>query len=124
MDTGTPDGKHTWRGPLVRFLVVTAIMLPDFTFAESVDTPMGDVFCTVAVWVSSNTGKGLATLAISITGSGALLGKVAWSAVILVGIGVAVIFGAAAVVDGLNPRAATVTCDPIIIITGRAPSRS
>lgn len=66
---------------------------------------MGNVLCTVKSWFTGNTGKGLATIAITVIGIGALLGKVSWGMAIIVGIGVAIVFGAAGIVDALNAGA-------------------
>ncbi|MCE2927155.1 MAG: TrbC/VirB2 family protein, partial [Rickettsiales bacterium] len=71
------------------------------------DTPMGKVLCTVVGWFIGNTGKGLATIAITVIGIGALLGKVSWGMAIIVGVGVAIVFGAAGIVDAMNAGAGT-----------------
>ncbi len=63
---------------------------------------MGTVLCTVTGWFTGNTGQGLATIAITVIGIGALLGKVSWGMAIIVGIGVAVIFGASEIVTQLG----------------------
>lgn len=83
-------------------LTAVVIMLPELAFATDMDTPMGNVLCTVVKWFTGNTGKGLATIAITIIGIGALLGKVSWGMAIIVGIGVAIVFGAAGLVDAMN----------------------
>ncbi len=45
-------------------LLVAAIVvaIPDLTMAS--DTPMGNLLCTVGLWFTGNTGKGLATIAL------------------------------------------------------------
>ena len=100
-------------------LTVAIIAAPDFAFATagSNNTPMGNVLCTVAGWFTGNTGKGLATIAITVIGIGALLGKVSWGMAMIVGIGVAIVFGAAGIVSsmgagvsGLNTSAGSSTC--------------
>jgi type IV secretion system protein VirB2 len=63
---------------------------------------MGNVLCTVVRWFTGNTGKGLATIAITIIGIGALLGKVSWGMAMIVGIGVAIVFGAAQLVNTMG----------------------
>jgi type IV secretion system protein VirB2 len=87
---------------MMTLLSAVIIMLPDFAFAGGTDTPMGRVLCTVVDWFTGNTGKGLATIAITIIGIGALLGKVSWGMAIIVGIGVAIVFGAAGLVNAMN----------------------
>jgi len=96
-----------WQVCLMFVLSAAVIMLPDFALATN--TPMGKVLCTVVAWFTGNTGKGLATIAVTIIGIGALLGKVSWGMAIIVGIGVAIVFGAAGLVDAMNAGAGT-TC--------------
>ena len=74
---------------------------------SGVKTPMGNVLCTVVNWFTGNTGKGLATIAVTIIGIGALLGKVSWGMAMIVGIGVAIVFGAAGLVDAIGAGAGT-----------------
>lgn len=50
--------------------------------------------CEVVNWFIGPVGTAIATLAIIIIGVGALMGKVSWGMAIIVGLGVAVIFGA------------------------------
>ncbi len=90
-----------WQACLFVCLSAVIIMMPDFAFAGA-NTPMGNVLCEVVGWFTGNTGKGLATIAITVIGIGALLGKVSWGMAIIVGIGVAIIFGAAGIVNSLN----------------------
>jgi len=101
MKTQTRDLSISWQICLMVCLSTVAIMLPDFAFAQGVNTPMGAVLCTVQAWFTGNTGKGLATIAITIIGVGALLGKVSWGMAMIVGIGVAIVFGAVGLVDAM-----------------------
>lgn len=78
------------------------VMMPDFAFAAASNTPMGNVLCTVANWFTGNTGKGLSTIAVTVIGIGALLGKVSWGMAMIVGIGVAIVFGAASIVTAMG----------------------
>lgn len=96
-----------WQICLMISLSILVIMLPDFAFAQvadNKDTPMGYVLCTVATWFLGNTGKGLAVIAITIIGIGALLGRVSWGMAILVGIGVAIVFGAPGIVATMGAQ--------------------
>ncbi len=104
MKTQTKDLSLTWQACLMVMLSAVVIMMPDFADAQIVarNTPMGNVMCTVVGWFTGNTGKGLATIAITIIGIGALLGKVSWGMAIIVGVGVAVVFGAAGIVDNMG----------------------
>lgn len=100
MKTQTKDLSMSWQVCLMIMLSAVIVMMPDFAFAGAVtnNTPMGNVLCTVVGWFTGNTGKGLATIAITVIGIGALLGKVSWGMAIIVGIGVAIVFGAAGIV--------------------------
>ena len=64
--------------------------------------PIGSMLCGVVSWFTGPIGSGIATLAIIVIGVGALMGKVSWGMAIIVGIGVAVIFGAPAIVNMLG----------------------
>lgn len=90
-----------WQVCLFVMLSAVAVMAPDLAFAGS-DTPMGSVLCTVTGWFTGNTGQGLATIAITVIGIGALLGKVSWGMAMIVGIGIAIVFGAAGIVNSLG----------------------
>jgi type IV secretory pathway VirB2 component (pilin) len=100
MKTQTKDLSVAWQVCFLTMLSAVIVMMPDMALAT--DTPIGNVLCTVKDWFTGNTGKGLATIAITIIGIGALLGKVSWGMAIIVGIGVAIVFGAAGIVDSLN----------------------
>jgi len=101
------NSLSAWQICLFVCLSAVVIMTPDVALA--VNTPMGNVLCTVVNWFTGNTGKGLATIAVTIIGIGALLGKVSWGMAIIVGIGVAIVFGAAGIVDAMGAGAAS-TC--------------
>jgi len=87
-------------------LAAIMMMVPSLGYAGE-DTPMGEVLCTVAEWFTGNTGKGLATIGVTIIGIGALLGKVSWGMAIIVGIGIAIVFGAAGIVDAMGAGASS-----------------
>jgi type IV secretion system protein VirB2 len=104
MKTQTKDLSIAWQSCLMVMLAAVIAMMPDFAYAQIVsrNTPMGNVLCTVVGWFTGNTGKGLATIAITVIGIGALLGKVSWGMAIIVGVGVAIVFGAAGIVDSMG----------------------
>jgi len=89
-----------WQFCLAFLVAAALVVLPDLTFAA--DTPVGNIFCTVTGWFLGNTGKGLATIAVTIIGIGALLGKVSWGMALIVGLGIAVVFGAAGIVEAFG----------------------
>jgi type IV secretion system protein VirB2 len=99
------DLARSWQICAAMVLSAVVIMAPDL--AAAVDTPFGNIFCTVVSWFTGNTGKGLATIAITIIGVGALLGKVSWGMALIVGVGVAIVFGAAGIVDAMNAGASS-----------------
>ncbi|MDE3060643.1 MAG: TrbC/VirB2 family protein [Pseudomonadota bacterium] len=110
MKSQTKDLSLAWQACLMVMLSAAVIMMPDLALATPTNnTPMGNVLCTVVGWFTGNTGKGLATIAITVIGIGALLGKVSWGMAIIVGIGVAIVFGAAGIVNAMN-AGATSTC--------------
>ena len=100
MKTQTKDLALYWQASLLVVLSAFVMLLPDM--AHATDTRMGNVLCTVALWFTGNTGKGLATIAITVIGIGALLGKVSWGMAMIVGIGVAIVFGASAIVSTMG----------------------
>src|SRR5271154_3600785 len=101
MKTQTKDLSLAWQICLMVMLGAVVAMTPDFAFAQT-DTPMGNVLCTVTAWFTGNTGKGLATIAITVIGIGALLGKVSWGMAIIVGVGVSIVFGATTIVSKMG----------------------
>ncbi len=95
------DLARSWQVCAAMVVSALVIMAPDLAAAVS-DTPFGNMFCVVSEWFTGNTGKGLATIAITIIGIGALLGKVSWGMALIVGIGIAIVFGAAGIIDALD----------------------
>jgi type IV secretory pathway VirB2 component (pilin) len=103
MKTQKRDLALYWQASLLVVLAAFVMLLPDM--AHATNTRMGNVLCTVSLWFTGNTGKGLATIAITVIGIGALLGKVSWGMAMIVGIGVAVVFGASAIVSTMGAGA-------------------
>jgi type IV secretory pathway VirB2 component (pilin) len=95
------DLAFAWQLCLAFVVSAAAIMLPDLVHAAT-DTPIGNIFCTISLWATGNTGKGLATIAITVIGIGALLGKVSWGMAIIVALGIALVFGASTLVNAFN----------------------
>lgn len=93
--------SKAWSLSLALFAAYVVIMVPDMAFAQG-GTTIGKVLCNVVKWFNGPVGQGIATLAIIVIGLGALMGKVSWGMAIIVGIGVAVIFGAGAIVGELG----------------------
>ncbi|MEK6746067.1 MAG: TrbC/VirB2 family protein [Pseudomonadota bacterium] len=74
---------------------------PELSLAGD-NTAVGDMLCTVSGWALGNTGKGIATLSIVMLGILALLNKMSWNFAILHIVGIALLEGAAGVVDAIN----------------------
>ncbi|UFP96557.1 TrbC/VirB2 family protein [Gloeobacter morelensis] len=74
--------------------------------ADALNTPMGNVLQTVVDWMTGNTGKGLATLAITVVGIGAFFGKVSWGMALIVALGLALVFSALGLVKAFALPAA------------------
>lgn len=111
MKPQTKDLSLAWQVSLMVLLSAVIVMMPDLAHATTAaNTPMGAVLCVVTAWFTGNTGKGLATIAITVIGIGALLGKVSWGMAIIVGIGVAIIFGAAGIVNAMNVGGTPTDC--------------
>ena len=95
--------QKPWASSLIMAVAMVMVMSPDFAFAAGGSgQTIADVLCTVVGWFTGNVGTGIATLAIIIIGVGALMGKVSWGMAIIVGIGVAVVFGASQLVEDLG----------------------
>lgn len=109
MTTSTKQLSAAWQMCLLMLFVAVAIAMPDMAYAAATghvtdasgDTVIAQVFCNVIKWFTGTTGKGVATIAIIVIGVGALMGKVSWGMAIIVGIGVALIFGAASLVNSI-----------------------
>lgn len=80
------------------------LMAPDM--ASAAPKALTNVLCGVVGWFTGAVGAGIATLAIIIIGVGALLGKVSWGMAIIVGLGVAIVFGAGTIVTALGGNSA------------------
>jgi len=85
--------------------LAVGLLVPEV--AHATNTPMGKVLCSVTTWFTGNTGKGLATLAACIFGVMARMGKVTWGGAPIGIIGIAILFGAANLVDMMNAGAGT-----------------
>ncbi len=100
------EKKNTAWSYAICFLALSAmIMAPEASYANG--DAIGSLLCTVVGWFTGTIGQGLATLAIIVIGVGALMGKVSWGMAIIVGVGVAVIFGAPSLVNSLAPEGTT-----------------
>lgn len=106
MTSAKKDLAFAWQTAFFFVLATVVIALPELALAGA-DTPIGNVFCTVRDWFTGNTGKGIATIAITIIGIGALLGKVSWGMAMIVGLGIAVVFGASGILSAFSIQGLT-----------------
>jgi type IV secretory pathway VirB2 component (pilin) len=97
--------SQAWQYSFAFMAAFLASALPDLALAAADGGPLGVTLCAAVEWFTGATGAGIATLAVIIIGVGALLGKVSWGMAIIVGLGVAVIFGAPVMIDALSPDA-------------------
>ena len=85
-------------------MALVVVLVPQMAYA-GINTPMGNVLCTVQGWFSGNTGKGLATIAVATVGVWKLLGKISGRAAMLNFVGIAILFGAAGLVEAMGAGA-------------------
>lgn len=100
--------NNVTKNALTFLAMATVLFLPEFAAAAA--NPIGDTLCAVVQWFTGTVGAGIATLAVIIIGIGALMGKVSWGMAIIVGLGVAVIFGAYPLITALQPAGAAPAC--------------
>ena len=96
--------KQSWHACLLLMLGVILITLPGISYASSVTnaSPMSNALCIAATWMTGSSARARATIAVSVLGIGALLGKISWGMAMTVGVGIAVVFGATALVKLLS----------------------
>jgi type IV secretory pathway VirB2 component (pilin) len=82
-------------------LVLALTALNALASSTGTVTPMGNVVCAIVSWAMGNLGRGIAVLAVCVLGVGAMLGKVSWGLSVVVGVGIAVFFGACWIVTYL-----------------------
>lgn len=85
--------NKAWSLSVCVMLAYAFMLVPEAALAGG-PSSIEDALCEVISWFIGPVGKAIATLAIIIIGVGALMGKVSWGMAIIVGLGVAVIFGA------------------------------
>ena len=111
---GRPMNTPSYRIFLLFAVVFLIMVLPDLAFAVGpapghTHSNLGTQFCRWASWFTGNAGKGIACFGIIIIGTAALYGKISWPAAIIIGVGVAAIFGAQAILTKLGLLNCTAT---------------
>ncbi len=106
MNTNIKSSKQmidtAWQLFLVFAVVLGTMMIPMEAFATAAGNPIQDVMCNVVIFMTSTTGKAIATIAIIVVGLGALMGKISWGMALIVALGVALVFGAGKIVEALG----------------------
>jgi type IV secretion system protein VirB2 len=98
----------SWQLFLVFAIVIGVSMIPMESFAAA--NAIQNTLCKVVGLFTSTTGKAIATLAVIIVGVGALMGKVSWGLALIVALGIALVFGAASIVDAIDSTGNTKNC--------------
>ncbi len=80
-------------------LAALIALAPEMAAAGGAPATFGQTICNVVKLITDDVGKALATLAIIFLGIGAFFGKVNWGLAVMVAVGIAAIFGAAAIAD-------------------------
>lgn len=96
--------RQSWHICIILMLTLLVMMVPQMALASSVTnaSPMSNALCIAASWLTGASARARATIAVSILGIGALLGKISWGMAMIVGVGIAVVFGATALVQLLG----------------------
>lgn len=82
------------------FLTVTLLsLLPDSAHAEGGVAAWERALQTIVGYMTGNTGRLLATIAVAALGYSAYTGRISWSRAITIAIGIGIVFGAANIVD-------------------------
>ena len=107
MQSKTRQLSLAWQVCLCFAVCVMTIMAPGMAVASSITnaSPMSNAICIAASWLMGDMARARATIAVAILGIGALLGKISWGMAMSVGVGISVVFGAAAVVHQLGGTA-------------------
>ena len=88
-----------WQMFLMFAVVVGISIIPDTAYAANA---IEMALCNVMKLMTSTTGKAIATIAVIVVGLGALMGKISWGMALIVALGIALVFGAASIVDAVG----------------------
>jgi len=100
----TKDVSVAWQISVMVMLSAIIVLMPDVIAVQDSDTTARNVLCPAATWWGGHIGKGIATVAITVIGIGALLGKISWGMVMVVSVGFAILVGAAGIINAIAPR--------------------
>ena len=103
MKTVAIDMRLSWQIAQLVLLTAIVLLLPGVLHAQTpVNSAMGGYICTIADNFLGNAGRGIATIGISVIGISALIGRITWTQALIVGVGVAVLFGAPTIIMQLG----------------------
>ena len=91
-----------WASFLTVTLFASMMLMPDMAAAGALDGSVGAMLCALVNSITGTTGRAIATIGIIIIGIGALLGKISWGVAIIVVLGIALVFGAASLIDAMT----------------------
>ncbi len=80
-------------------LAALVVLFPQGAWANIFDNNVGDVICQILDLATGQVARAVGVIGILFLGIGAFFGKVNWGLVIMVGVGVAGIFGAATIAE-------------------------
>lgn len=91
--------KSYFLTPSLVFLSALLFLVPDHAYAAGGPAAWEKALQTIVDYMTGNTGRLLATIAVAALGYGAYTGRISWSRAITVAIGIGIVFGAATIVD-------------------------
>jgi type IV secretory pathway VirB2 component (pilin) len=98
MKNQTRDMNSAWQMCLVVLFTALVVLTPDMAFASGINSTLGAGLCIVAQAFYGQVASAIATIAICVIGAMACLGRVQWTSALVVGAGIATLFGASALV--------------------------
>ncbi len=93
-------------------ITVCVCLTPELAYAQAVilDNTIGNTLCDLIGMMTGLTGKVIATLAVMFIGIGSFFGKASWALVVTITMGIALIFGARDIAQGLGIDGASSIC--------------
>jgi len=101
MKNMTMGMAEAWRVCFLAVLGGVLILIPDMAFASQPDNAIANAVCDISDTFTGEVATGLGTIAICTIGVMACLGRVQWTAAIIVAVGISILFGATALVSTL-----------------------
>ncbi len=83
------------------YVALALALVPHSALANIFSNNVGDVVCQILVLATGQVARAVGVIGILFLGIGAFFGKVNWGLVIMVGVGVAGIFGAATIAEAI-----------------------